>query len=161
MEDINQFVIFKVGAEEYAVPILKVNEIIRLKGIRITEVPNTKKYVVGIINLRGEVVPIMDLRMKFHMPKKEMDDNTRIMIVSIQGDSIGFLVDSVSEVAQIPSGDIIDPPEEVSDVDSKFITKIAKYSDRIFIILDVDSIVSDKPGEPDGMKSGKGEGDIG
>ena len=161
MEDINQFVIFKVGAEEYAVPILKVNEIIRLKGIRITEVPNTKKYVVGIMNLRGEVIPIMDLRMKFRMPKKKMDDDTRIMIVSIQGDSIGFLVDSVSEVAQIPSGDIIDPPEEVSDVDSKFITKIAKYSDRIFIILDVDSIVSDKPGEPDGMKSGKGEGDIG
>ena len=144
MDESNQFVVFKVGVEEYAIPILKVNEIIRLKGINITEVPNTQKYIVGIINLRGEVIPILDLRMKFNMPKRELDDNHRIIIVSIQGNSIGFLVDSVSEVARIDSEDITRPPEEISDINSKYITGVAKYKDRIFILLDIELITNDK-----------------
>lgn len=141
----NQFVVFKVGIEEYAIPILKVNEIIRLKGINITEVPNTQKYVMGIINLRGEVIPIMDLRMKFNMPPKELDDNHRIIIVNLQEKSIGFMVDAVSEVALIGEEDITQPPEEISDINSKYITGVAKHKDRIFIILDIDIITKDKP----------------
>ncbi len=144
MENTNQFVVFKVGIEEYAIPILKVNEIIRLKGITITEVPNTQKYVLGIINLRGEVIPIIDLRMKFNMPQKEMDDSNRIIIVNIEDKSIGLMVDSVSEVAHIEQEDITQPPEEISDINSRYITGVAKYKDRIFIILDIDIITNDK-----------------
>lgn len=144
MDNINQFVVFKIGIEEYAIPILKVNEIIRLKGINITEVPNTQKYVMGIINLRGEVIPIMDLKMKFNMPQKELHDSSRIIIVNIRDKSIGFMVDSVSEVAHIDQDDITQPPEEISDVNSKYITGVAKYKDRIFIILDIDIITNDK-----------------
>jgi purine-binding chemotaxis protein CheW len=144
LENTNQFVVFKVGIEEYAIPILKVNEIIRLKGITITEVPNTQKYVLGIINLRGEVIPIIDLRMKFNMPQKEMDDSNRIIIVNIEDKSIGLMVDSVSEVAHIEQEDITQPPEEISDINSRYITGVAKYKDRIFIILDIDIITNDK-----------------
>lgn len=150
MDNINQFVVFKIGEEEYAIPILRVNEIIRLKGINITEVPNTQKYVMGIINLRGEVIPIVDLRLKFNMPPVELNDNHRIIIVNIRDNSIGFLVDSVSEVANIDGQDITNPPEEISDINSRYITGVAKYKDRIFIILDIDIITSDKQqGEQD------------
>lgn len=140
MDDVNQFVVFRLGMEEYAVPILKVNEIIRLKGINITEVPNTRKYIIGIINLRGEVIPVMDLRLRFNMAKKELDDSHRILIVNIRNKNIGFLVDSVSEVAQLDPEEITQPPEEISDINSRYITAVAKYKDRIIIILDTDII---------------------
>jgi len=144
MDAMNQFVVFKLGIEEYAVPILKVNEIIRLKGINITEVPNTHKYILGIINLRGEVVPIMDLRVRFNMEKKELDDNHRIIIVNMQDKKVGLLVDSVSEVVQIDGSEITLPPDEISDIDDKYITGVAKYQDRIFIILDIDVIARER-----------------
>ncbi len=144
MEEINQFVVFKVGIEEYAVPILKVNEIIRLKGINITEIPNTYEYIIGIINLRGEVIPIMDLRLRFNMERKELDESHRIIIVNLQSKTVGLLVDSVSEVAQVKGEDISLPPEEISDLDNKYITGVAKHNDRLFIILDIDKIISDK-----------------
>lgn len=146
MEDISQFVVFMVGIEEYAIPILRINEIIRLKGINITEVPNTEKHIVGIINLRGEVIPIMDLRLRFNMPKKELDNDHRIIIVNIQDKTIGLLVDSVSEVALIDPNDIAQPPEEISDIDSKYITGVAKHKDRIFVILDIDIITGNRVG---------------
>lgn len=144
LEEINQFVVFKVGIEEYAVPILKVNEIIRLKGINITEIPNTYEYIIGIINLRGEVIPIMDLRLRFNMERKELDESHRIIIVNLQSKTVGLLVDSVSEVAQVKGEDISLPPEEISDLDNKYITGVAKHNDRLFIILDIDKIISDK-----------------
>jgi purine-binding chemotaxis protein CheW len=115
MENISQFVVFTVGIEEYAIPILRINEIIRLKGINITRVPSTQKYIVGIINLRGEVIPIMDLRLRFNMAEKELDNDHRIIIVNAQDKNIGLLVDSVSEVAQIEPDDIAQPPEEISN----------------------------------------------
>ena len=148
MDNLNQFVVFRVGLEEYAIPILKINEVLRLKGLEITQVPNTQKYIMGIINLRGEVVPVLDMRLRFHMPQKPLDDDNRIIIVSVKGKTIGFLVDSVSEVAQVEEKDISEPPEEISDINTKYIVGVAKYKDRIFIILDIDLIVEDKP-EPE------------
>jgi len=148
VDNLNQFVVFRVGLEEYAIPILKINEVLRLKGLEITQVPNTQKYIMGIINLRGEVVPVLDMRLRFHMPQKPLDDDNRIIIVSVKGKTIGFLVDSVSEVAQVEEKDISEPPEEISDINTKYIVGVAKYKDRIFIILDIDLIVEDKP-EPE------------
>lgn len=142
MEEINQFVVFKVGTEEYAIPILKVNEIIRLKGVKITEIPNTYNYITGIINLRGEVIPIMDIRLRFNMEQKQIDDNSRIIIVNLQNKAVGFLVDSVSEVATVETENITDPPEEISDIDNRYITGIAKYKDKILVILNIDMIIT-------------------
>ncbi|NLI61416.1 MAG: hypothetical protein GX375_08310 [Clostridiales bacterium] len=99
-----------------------------------------EKKIVGIINLRGEVIPIMDLRLRFNMPQKDLDSDHRVIILNIEDKNIGLLVDSVSEVAQVEPEDIAQPPEEISDIDSKYITGVAKYKDRIFIILDVDII---------------------
>jgi purine-binding chemotaxis protein CheW len=152
VENINQFVVFRVGIEEYAIPILRVNEIIRLKGVSITKVPNTKKEVIGIINLRGEVIPIIDFRLKFNMQEKEPDDSNRIIIVNLPDKNIGFMVDSVSEVVQIEEEDIAKPPEEISDINSKYITGVAKYKDRIFIILDIDIITGDTKNTEGGLK---------
>jgi purine-binding chemotaxis protein CheW len=148
VDNVNQFIVFKVGREEYAIPILKVNEIIRLKGIEITKVPNTQKYITGIINLRGEVIPVLDMRLRFHMPQKPLDDDHRIIIVTVKDKTIGFLVDSVSEVAHIAEEDISDPPEEIYDINTKYIVGVAKHKDRIFIIIDIDLIVEDRP-EPE------------
>ena len=148
MDNVNQFIVFKVGREEYAIPILKVNEIIRLKGIEITKVPNTQKYITGIINLRGEVIPVLDMRLRFHMPQKPLDDDHRIIIVTVKDKTIGFLVDSVSEVAHIAEEYISDPPEEIYDINTKYIVGVAKHKDRIFIIIDIDLIVEDRP-EPE------------
>ena len=83
----------------------------------------------------------MDLRLRFNMAEKELDNDHRIIIVNAQDKNIGLLVDSVSEVAQIEPDDIAQPPEEISDIDSKYITGVAKYKDRIFIILDIDIII--------------------
>ncbi|MFY9426529.1 MAG: chemotaxis protein CheW [Caldicoprobacterales bacterium] len=141
-EETTQFVVFRLGLEEYAIPILKINEIIRLKGISIAEVPDTHEYVLGIINLRGEVIPLMDLRLRFGMPKKDLDSNHRVIIVNIQDKNIGLLVDSVSEVAEIHHEDIVQPPEEISNINTQYITGVAKHKERIFVILDIDNIIS-------------------
>lgn len=142
MDEVVQFVVFKVGVEEYAIPILKVNEIIRLKGINITQVPNTQKQIVGIINLRGEVVPIIDLMLRFGVPEKKLESNDRIIIVNIEDKNIGLLVDSVSEVAEIEGANIVPPPDQISGIDSRYITGIAKYHDRIFVVLDIETITT-------------------
>ena len=98
--DILQLVTFNLGNEEYAVDILKVQEINRMKEI--TRVPNSPGYVEGVINLRGKVIPVVSLRTRFGLMEKESDEQSRIMIMDIQGITMGLVVDSVSEVLRIP-----------------------------------------------------------
>ena len=99
-----QLVTFNLGNEEYAVPILKVQEINRMKEI--TRVPNSPAYVEGVINLRGKVIPVVNVRNKFGLAPKENNEQTRIMIMDIQGITMGLVVDSVSEVLRIPSSTV-------------------------------------------------------
>jgi len=135
-----QLVTFQIGNEEFGVDILKVHEINRV--IQVTKVPNAPNYVEGVINLRGKVIPIVNLRLKLGMPKKEEDKNTRIIVVELDGKTIGFLVDAVSEVLRIPRSITEPPPPMVSGIQSEYITAVGKLEDRLLILLDLDKVFS-------------------
>lgn len=140
-----QLVTFILGAEEYAVDILKVQEINRMKEI--TRVPNSPYYVEGVINLRGKVIPVVSLRKKFGLPEEEDKSKERIMIMDIQGVTIGLIVDSVSEVLRI-STDIVEPPPAMTySVSAEFIWGIAKLEDRLIILLDMDRLIGKEESE--------------
>lgn len=139
-EEIVQLVSFNIGTEEFGVDILKVQEINKL--VQITKVPNAPVFVEGVINLRGRVIPIVDLRTRLGMPKKEHDKNTRSIVVEIEGKTIGFVVDSVNEVLRIPVSITEAPPAIVAGIDSSYITSVAKMDDRLLILLDLDRILT-------------------
>lgn len=135
-----QLVSFKIGEEEFGVDILSVQEINRMS--QITKVPNTPDFIEGVINLRGRIIPVIDLRVKLGMTRKEHGKNTRIVVVELKGQTIGFIVDEVSEVLRI-SKDITEaPPEMVGGVRSDYITSIGKLEDRLLILLDLEKILS-------------------
>ena len=135
-----QLVSFKVGEEEFGVDILKVQEINKMTVI--TRVPNAPDFVEGVINLRGRVIPIVDLRKRLGLPEKQHDKNTRIIVVEIVNKTIGFIVDAVSEVLRI-SRDITEkPPELVAGIDADYITAVAKLEDRLLILLDLDKVLT-------------------
>ena len=135
-----QLVSFKISNEEFGVDILCVQEINRM--LQITKMPNTPEFIEGVINLRGRVIPVLDLRVKLGMPRKEHDKNTRIIVVELKGKTIGFIVDEVSEVLRIPKSITEAPPEMVGGVNSDFITSIGKLEDRLLILLDLEKILS-------------------
>lgn len=140
LEEILQLVSFKIGTEEFGVNILKVQEINRM--LQITNVPNTPNFIEGVINLRGRVIPVIDLRVKFNMPKKEHDKQTRIIVVELEDKTVGFLVDEVSEVLRIPKSITEAPPELVSNVNSDYITAVGKLDDRLIILLDLEKALT-------------------
>lgn len=137
--DLLQLVGFKVGTEEFGVDILKVQEINRM--LKITKVPNAPDFVEGVVNLRGRIIPVIDLRKRLAIENKEHDNKTRIIVVDIQGNIVGFIVDEVNEVLRISKEIIESPPELVAQVDSDFITSVAKLEDRIIILLDLDNLL--------------------
>lgn len=139
VSDLLQLVSFKVGNEEFGVDILKVHEINRM--LKITKVPNTPNFIEGVVNLRGRIIPLVDLRTRLSIEKKTHDNKTRIIVVDISGNTIGFIVDEVNEVLRISKEIIEDPPELVSNVDSDFITSVAKLEDRIIILLDLENLL--------------------
>lgn len=139
-EEIIQLVSFNIGSEEFGVDILKVQEINKL--IQVTKVPNSPVFVEGVINLRGRVIPIVDLRTRLGMDKKPHDKNTRSIVVEIEGKTIGFVVDSVNEVLRIPKNITEAPPAIVSGIDANYITSVAKMEDRLLILLDLDKILT-------------------
>jgi purine-binding chemotaxis protein CheW len=138
-DEILQLVTFTLGSEEYAVDILKVQEINRMKEI--TRVPNSPSYVEGVINLRGKVIPVVNLRKKFGLTDKENDERSRIMIMDIQGITMGLIVDSVSEVLRVPSSIVEPTPPMASNISTEFIRGIAKLQDRLIILLDMDRLL--------------------
>ena len=144
-DDLEQMVTFSLGAEEFGVNILQVQEINRM--VEITEVPHTEHFVRGIINLRGKVIPIIDLRAKFGMEQREFDNRSRIVVVEVGDDTVGFIVDSVSEVLRVPAGALEAPPNMISghsagSSNSDFIRAIVKLEDRLLVYLDIDKIIS-------------------
>ncbi|RME26985.1 MAG: chemotaxis protein CheW [Candidatus Zixiibacteriota bacterium] len=137
-----QLVSFNIGSEEFGVDILKVQEINRM--VEITKVPQAPHYVEGVINLRGKVIPIVDLRKRFNMELKEPDKNTRIVVVDISGNIIGMIVDAVSEVLRLPAGTIEPPPEIATGVNAEYIKGVAKLEDRLLIFLDLSRVIDIK-----------------
>ena len=135
-----QLVSFNVGSEEFGVDILQVHEINRM--IEITRVPKAPKFVEGVINLRGKIIPIIDLRKRFGMEEKEKDKDTRIVVVEINEQTIGFVVDSVSEVIRMPLANIEDAPELVTGIDADYIQGVGKLEKTLLILLDLEKVMS-------------------
>jgi purine-binding chemotaxis protein CheW len=135
-----QFVSFLIGEETYGISVLRVQEIIGMTEI--THVPKTLPFVKGVINLRGSVVPVIDMRSKFRMEGREYDATTVIVIVEITGRLIGMIVDSVSDVLNIPVKSIQDTPHFSSKIETDFIEAIGQTQDALVIILDVEKIIT-------------------
>ncbi|MCA1986306.1 MAG: chemotaxis protein CheW [Desulfovibrio sp.] len=135
-----QLVTFRVASEEFGIDILSVQEIIRT--MEITKVPRAPMIVEGVINLRGKVIPIIDLRKKFGLESKPHDSKTRIIVVDLRGMVVGFVVDEVSEVLRIPSSTVEPPPAIVSGIDSEYIDGVGKIEDRLLILLDLDRLLT-------------------
>jgi purine-binding chemotaxis protein CheW len=137
-----QLVSFTIGEEEYGVDILCVQEINRM--LNVTQVPNSPPYVDGVINLRGKVIPVIDLRSRFGMPRIARTKDTRIVIVELHEKTIGFVVDGVSEVLRIPKNVTEPPPVTVmQNAESEYIKSVAKLDDRLLILIDLEKIVAD------------------
>jgi purine-binding chemotaxis protein CheW len=135
-----KFLTFFLAAEEYGIEILKVHEIIGM--MLITSVPRTPEFIRGVINLRGKVIPIVDLRLKFGMEPKEKTEETCIIVVHVEGVEIGIMVDRVSEVLNIASEEIEAPPSFGADVNTDFILGLGKSQGKVKILLDIDRVLS-------------------
>lgn len=134
-----QLVVFSLADEVYGVDIYKVREIIRVPAI--TRVPRTPEHVVGVINLRGGVIPVLDLRKRFGLPPGEEDDERRIVVAELGNQTVGVIVDGVSEVLEVDTADIDPPSEYVASVDTQYITGIVKTADKLIILLELENLL--------------------
>lgn len=140
-----KYLTFFLSGEEYGLEILKVQEIIGVMAI--TPVPRTPDFIRGVINLRGRVIVIVDLRLKFGMDTVEDTEETCIIVVQVGGVQMGIVVDKVSEVLDIANQEIEDPPSFGADVDSDFILGIGKSEGRVKLLLDIAKVLSDQDQE--------------
>lgn len=134
-------IVFTLGHEEYGIEVDKVQTIERMSPI--TRVPKTPAFVKGVINLRGVVVPIIDLRGRFGLPESDYTENTRIINVAVKDLEVGFIVDSANDVIDIDSDTIENPPEVVGGIKAKYLRGVAKVSDqRLLIMLNLDEVLN-------------------
>ncbi len=139
-DEILQLVTFKLGSEEYAVDILNVQEINRM--VEFTQVPNSPNYLEGIINLRGKVIPVVNLRKKLELADKDNDENSRIIILDIEWITMGIVVDSVSEVLRVPIQKVEPTPQLSPNINIEYIKGITQLENRIIILLNMDKLLS-------------------
>ena len=135
-----QLVSFTLANELYGIEITKVREIILITEI--TRIPQTPHYVEGLINLRSTVIPVVDLRAKFGLPKSELTDESRIMVLHAGGKTIGIIVDAVSEVLRVKHGQIAPPPPTVAGLGREYLTGLVKLDSQLLILLDIDHTLS-------------------
>jgi len=139
----DKYLFFKIGKESYGIGIKYIIEIIELQ--KIAEVPDMPRYVKGVINLRGKVIPNIDLRLRFGMEEREYDDRTCIVVTEIDGVSIGFIVDTVEEVMEITQDNIEEaPPFQTRSGEEKYISGMGKVGEQVKILLDVEKLVQDE-----------------
>ncbi|WP_432664124.1 chemotaxis protein CheW [Wukongibacter baidiensis] len=137
-----QYVIFNLGNEQYGVDIMNVKEISEFKES--TKVPSAPYFVDGIINLRGEIIPIVNLKKRFGIENDEIDSDTRIIVINLNGRNVGFVVDEASQVLRINNDDIDPAPEIIAGVDRQYINGVGKVEDKIIILLDLEKILTDE-----------------
>jgi len=142
-----QIVSFNLG-EEYGVPIGQVQEIIRIGNI--TVVPNAPAYMEGVINLRGRVLPVLNLRRKLSLPANGTTKKSRILVIEIKGKLLGTLVDAVSHVLKVPSNSIEEPPEDILDKETDYITGVCKLPKELVILLDLEKLLARENGHEGG-----------
>lgn len=140
LKNIFHAVSFKLFNEEYAININKAKEVILISEI--TAVPQMPDYIEGIINLRGNVIPVIDLRKRLNLPTAEYSDNTRIIVVKAESKVIGIVVDSVSQVIKIALDNITTPPEAIGSISGEYLTGIGKLDNRMLLILDIDKLIN-------------------
>jgi purine-binding chemotaxis protein CheW len=140
----NEFkmVVFRLGDEEFGAPINQVHEILRL--VEITRVPRAPKFIEGVINLRGRIIPIIDLRRRFDLPVKTGENKQRIMEVEVDNQILGMIVDEVTEVLRIPVDAVESAPRMIADISGEYLAGIAKLPGRILIMLNFDKILSEQ-----------------
>ncbi len=140
-----QVVRFELDGQVFAVDILEVQEITRVLEVR--PIPEAPAFLEGVINLRGKVIPLMDLRNRLHLPAAETNSETRMIVVKNDGRPVGLLVDSVSEVLRLPRESLEAAPDMVSAIDARYVRCVAKLDDRILILLDVTQLLA-PPAQP-------------
>ncbi len=133
-----QIVTFSLG-EQYGIPIGQVQEIIRVGAI--TMVPNSPAYMEGVINLRGRILPVLNLRKKLRLPAKGITKESRIVVTEVNHKTIGLLVDAVSHVTRVPSGLMEKVPEEILEIDSDYITGVCKLRSALVILIDLEKLL--------------------
>lgn len=138
--EVFQVVSFRLGHEEYGVDISQVQEIIRM--VEITHVPRAPRFMEGVINLRGQLIPIIDLRTRFAMERNEPTKSTRIVVTEIGSKRVGMVVDAVSEVLNIPIENVEDAPEMVAGVGTEYIQGVGKVAERLIILLDLTMVIN-------------------
>ena len=135
-----KYLTFSIGKEMYGLEIKYVTEIIGIQAI--TEVPELPEYIRGIVNLRGKIIPVMDVRLRFKKDFKEYNDRTCVVVIDIKDISIGLIVDSVSEVISIAEEEIV-PPPDINKIANRFIKGIGKVGNEVKLILDCDRLLND------------------
>lgn len=138
-DELLQLVTFKVSEEEFGIEIFLVKEIIRM--LDITKIPNAPDFVEGVVNLRGKVIPIIDMRKRFGLNSIDYNKQTRIVVVEMSAIFMGFVVDAVSEVLRIPADTVEPPPPVVAGIDSEYISGVGKLEDRLLIMLDLNKLL--------------------
>jgi len=138
----DKYLTFHLAGEDYGIEIRFVIEIIGIQ--KITEVPDMPDFIRGVINLRGKVIPVMDVRARFRMQAREYDDRTCIIVVNIEGTEVGLVVDEVSEVADIPTKNVEPPPRTGKSTGSRYIQGMGKIGEDVKILLDVQKLLFDE-----------------
>jgi purine-binding chemotaxis protein CheW len=138
--EVKQLISFTVGAEEYGLELLRVKEVIRMR--QVTWLPKAPACVKGIINLRGDVIPIVDLRERFGLQSTEHSAMTRVIVVEVEGKPVGMVVDSASQVVRVPADQFEPPPPMLGMAARGFITGVGKLDGKLIITIDVDRILS-------------------
>lgn len=137
----DRFLTFSLGKESYGIEIKYVIEIIGIQSI--TEIPELPEYVRGIINLRGKIIPVLDVRLRFKKEPKEYNDRTCVIVVDIEEVSIGLIVDRVAEVITIPEEEMVDPPQTNRGLSNRYIKKIGKIGNDVKLLLDCEKLLTE------------------
>jgi purine-binding chemotaxis protein CheW len=139
-QEIRQFIVAKIGHEQYGVNIQYVHNIERM--LKVTRVPKAPYYIKGVINLRGDIIPVMSLRIKFSLEPDEYTNNTRIIIVKLDGNSMGLIVDEVKEVINLTEEDIERISKDANDERSNYIQGVGKVDKELVTLLNIDGLIN-------------------
>lgn len=151
----DKYLTFSLGKEEYGIEIKYVREIVGLQ--KITEVPGLPPYIKGIINLRGNIIPVLDVRARFQKPENEYNDRTCTIVIEVQNILVGLIVDTVAEVLSIPDRDVVVPPQLGNKYQNRFVKGIGKVGADVKLLLNCEKLLSDQ--EIDQISKSLSDGD--
>jgi len=137
-EDVVQLACFTVGTERYAVDIMKIKEVTRHHPV--TRLPRAPSFIEGVIDLRGAIIPVMDMRKRLDLPPQEPTKRTRIIITSIGGKILGIIVDEAREVVRVSRTEVKSPPQFVRGIESDYLVGVIEYGDGLILVLDIDKV---------------------